>query len=513
MSLFITQCPHCHTAFKTSISQLQSADGIVRCGACLQLFAADDNLLPTADLRTISRPAPDAFEDGELPDTEQLPFTDAREASEAAPEEEAETVLTLDLADSVSQRKDPELSTSATFWELVDESIEPPVSAITPDAGDDGESSAYDGINAASLEPEPEPEPESESESEPEPTSKTETACEELPPFTSEEAPASVARPEFFDERSDAAPTWDNSETQNDEAQRDNLIVDAPTFALEEVFTAEVAINSDAEAFEQEEPTTPDHLGFESGFSALDDFQETAASFATEDHEHKQNSAHVEVTEGDDVLRARVKTLRFESEAVSGSNDASLFGDLDEKVLQEVHRTHAPIELDWQGTPDKADSVSFYGLLAGTLLLILIMQIAWANRDSLSQQPWLRPYLDQMCVDLPCHIPPLVDLRSLHSESLQVVSHPEIANALRVQFLLRNDARFAQPFPILELRFTDTNDAPVAGRRFSSSEYLPPGLDQLITMPPGTPIQISVDIQDPGVFAVNYEIRFHSIVP
>jgi len=37
-----TECPHCHTIFSVQSTDLESADGQVRCGHCLAIFAADD---------------------------------------------------------------------------------------------------------------------------------------------------------------------------------------------------------------------------------------------------------------------------------------------------------------------------------------------------------------------------------------------------------------------------------------------------------------------------------------
>ncbi len=42
---FVTQCPHCQTSFRVSHTQLSVARGVVRCGACLQVFNAARQLL------------------------------------------------------------------------------------------------------------------------------------------------------------------------------------------------------------------------------------------------------------------------------------------------------------------------------------------------------------------------------------------------------------------------------------------------------------------------------------
>ena len=41
----VTQCPHCGTAFHIGLSQLDAADGRVRCGGCLRVFNAREHFL------------------------------------------------------------------------------------------------------------------------------------------------------------------------------------------------------------------------------------------------------------------------------------------------------------------------------------------------------------------------------------------------------------------------------------------------------------------------------------
>ncbi|AYC34496.1 DUF3426 domain-containing protein [Pseudomonas cavernae] len=42
---FVTQCPHCSTSFRVTRAQLGAARGAVRCGACMQVFNAGQQLL------------------------------------------------------------------------------------------------------------------------------------------------------------------------------------------------------------------------------------------------------------------------------------------------------------------------------------------------------------------------------------------------------------------------------------------------------------------------------------
>ncbi|WP_444891437.1 DUF3426 domain-containing protein [Microbulbifer sp. DLAB2-AA] len=45
MSQLVTRCPHCSTSFHVNDQQLRAARGAVRCGSCLQVFRADENIV------------------------------------------------------------------------------------------------------------------------------------------------------------------------------------------------------------------------------------------------------------------------------------------------------------------------------------------------------------------------------------------------------------------------------------------------------------------------------------
>ena len=79
-----------------------------------------------------------------------------------------------------------------------------------------------------------------------------------------------------------------------------------------------------------------------------------------------------------------------------------------------------------------------------------------------------------------------------------------------VDAILYNRAPFAQPFPLLEIRFADLNGKLLASRSFKPSEYLSGELAGQTIMPPQVPIHIALDILDPGAKAVNYSLGFHS---
>lgn len=53
-----TQCPHCHTTFRVAHDQLKLRAGLVRCGACKQIFNGIENLLRPQELAAATAASP-----------------------------------------------------------------------------------------------------------------------------------------------------------------------------------------------------------------------------------------------------------------------------------------------------------------------------------------------------------------------------------------------------------------------------------------------------------------------
>lgn len=166
----------------------------------------------------------------------------------------------------------------------------------------------------------------------------------------------------------------------------------------------------------------------------------------------------------------------------------------------------APIELEAQAVPPRRRAALF--LLANlALILLLAGQVAWTRFDSLLADPRYRPLLSQACRLLGCDFPAFSNLAAIASEELSVRSHPTVAGALQVDFIFRNNAELPQDFPLVELNFFDMRERLLANRIFTPAEYLSPEL-RLGQMPARVPVQVSLEILDPGADAVNYSLAF-----
>lgn len=138
------------------------------------------------------------------------------------------------------------------------------------------------------------------------------------------------------------------------------------------------------------------------------------------------------------------------------------------------------------------------------LILTLLGQYTYFNRDELAQHPQLRPWLTQLCSVLACDTPLRREVSRITLTKRVVASHPDRPNALLIDATLVNQADFPQPYPLLELRFSDLNNQLLAGRRFRPREYLAAGTAINAGMPPHQPVHIVLEIVDPGKDAVSF---------
>lgn len=201
------------------------------------------------------------------------------------------------------------------------------------------------------------------------------------------------------------------------------------------------------------------------------------------------------------------KPAREEPEEDSLFGGLDLFGDelndepvaIPSRPVRERDIAFKP-RYDWQG-------LIKWTVLSLLAAVVLVGQYAWFNFDHLARTAQWRPAYQQACQVLGCTLPNRTDINKLRGANLVVRSHPDYRNALIVDAILFNEARYPQPFPDLELRFSALDGSPVASRRFKPSEYLQGDLSGMDSMPTNTPLHVSLEIVDPGDSAVNYNLR------
>jgi len=147
-------------------------------------------------------------------------------------------------------------------------------------------------------------------------------------------------------------------------------------------------------------------------------------------------------------------------------------------------------------------------ILSLLLILLLAAQATYFKRNELAGHNMLRPWLQSFCKVLHCELKLLRDISQLHIISREVRSHPSIKNTLQISLTIRNTAPFRQPWPTLQLSFSDINGQTLAQRSFIPQDYLPAGSNLSDGMPSQTPIHTNLVLIDPGKSAVNFIFDF-----
>ena len=151
---------------------------------------------------------------------------------------------------------------------------------------------------------------------------------------------------------------------------------------------------------------------------------------------------------------------------------------------------------------------AFSGVAIIFLAVVLAAQWVFFNRAELARDRNWRPYLVEFCKHMQCSLPQQVDLSQIELVNRDVRQHPSVEEALLVNATLSNQADFTQPYPVLEVSFSDPGGNPVALGRFRPREYVDDASAIKSGMRPGKPVLIMLEIQDPGESAVSYQFGF-----
>ncbi|HLD65379.1 MAG TPA: DUF3426 domain-containing protein [Pseudomonas sp.] len=438
---FVTQCPHCRTSFRVSRAQLGAAHGAVRCGACLHVFNAVQQLLGERATKPAAPALPSA---PPPPPAESAPVPGPKPAETLWIHDDLD-LDSLDLDEELAKLERQEQQFSQEFLALeqapkgADSFLKPQEQG--PDRHDErwAEALLRDEVPVPGPVSAPGPaRDEAKDRLPPPPTSVVAPRPQSTAPAEPTHVPAAVEQPEEPEPEeppqqaeADAAPGLARKG-----ARRNEHAADGP--ALGDMSTVEGTLERGARQTER---------------------------------------------------RERQRERR--GEALLSLNDE-------------------PLQLDWQPPPKRWGRRIGWGLLNLLGVAALSFQYVHHHFDELARQDQYRPWFEQLCPSLGCSLPSKVEISLIKSSNLVVRSHPEFTGALVVDAILYNRAPFAQPFPLLEMRFADLNGQLLASRRFKPSEYLAGELAGQAEMPPQTPIHISLDILDPGTQAVNYSLSFHS---
>lgn len=145
--------------------------------------------------------------------------------------------------------------------------------------------------------------------------------------------------------------------------------------------------------------------------------------------------------------------------------------------------------------------------LVPMLALLLVLQVLLADRARLAADAQWRPRVERLCNVFGCELPPWRQPSAFQVTARELRPHPSAPGVLLVTASFRNDAAFAQAWPVLELSLTNLDGEPLGLRRFRPHEYLG-AAPESASIGPGQSASITLEVLDPGKRAVSFEFAF-----
>jgi len=293
-----------------------------------------------------------------------------------------------------------------------------------------------------------------------------------------------------------------------------------------EVFNAyEVADNAALEA--ESQPSLLDTSPLDNRDSILSDDSEAAqnadeAAVSTEATETDARATDLHETDlsGDDHSEIDDQTTKtasaaaetdFNDTAATAPSRKDAFDFFDEETNQPLeHVVPDRLRNDHVGTTSIISTL-VWSIAILLMTAALMIQYTWFNRDLFSQVAELQALTEELCKRFKCEGIELRAPEKIELISRNVYSHPNEKGALMVNITMKNTAEFAQPYPVLQIDFSDIRGGKVAARRFKPAEYIPELASvsgHRINLPPDTAIDITLEIRDPGTDAMTYEFNF-----
>lgn len=142
------------------------------------------------------------------------------------------------------------------------------------------------------------------------------------------------------------------------------------------------------------------------------------------------------------------------------------------------------------------------------LALLLLLQAMLADRARLAAEARWRPLVSTLCTVLRCDVPAWHEPAAITLVRRDIRPHPSRSGVLHVTASFRNDARWAQEWPVLLLTLSDVDGRAVGARAFLPREYLghaPAGA----FFASGQAADVAMDILEPapGVVAFTFDFQ------
>ncbi|KGE53388.1 hypothetical protein GW15_0202535 [Xanthomonas axonopodis pv. vasculorum] len=148
-----------------------------------------------------------------------------------------------------------------------------------------------------------------------------------------------------------------------------------------------------------------------------------------------------------------------------------------------------------------------WALLVG-LVGVLGLQIVIADRAHLAANARWRPLVSAACTLARCILPAWREPEALTLLNRDVRPLPGEAGVLQIQASFRNDARWAQAWPWLQLSLSDADGRVIGTRILSPQEYLGQSPAAQDTLAPGQAVQVAFRVREPAASTAAFSFDF-----
>ncbi|WP_386340712.1 DUF3426 domain-containing protein [Xanthomonas citri pv. citri] len=148
-----------------------------------------------------------------------------------------------------------------------------------------------------------------------------------------------------------------------------------------------------------------------------------------------------------------------------------------------------------------------WALLVG-LVGVLGLQIVVADRAHLATSPRWRPLISAACTLARCSVPAWREPEALTLLNRDVRPLPGVAGVLQIQASFRNDARWAQAWPWLQLSLSDADGRVIGTRILSPQDYLGQSPAAQDTLAPGQAVQVAFRVREPAASTAAFSFDF-----
>lgn len=154
-------------------------------------------------------------------------------------------------------------------------------------------------------------------------------------------------------------------------------------------------------------------------------------------------------------------------------------------------------------------SKATWGIGAFLLLSILMVQLAWFNRDALLvRYPQFMPIARDICQRLHCEIIRHSDINAIKLVERNVQHHSLYADRLLIDATILNGSVEVQPYPLIQFVLFNTVGEVIRYGEFKPVEYLAEDTDVLTGMASGGLIQIMLELGGSTEDVASFEFNF-----